>query len=84
MSAVLAIQNNQEEVVDFFNKGLSFSTGVGEEMDLVEAHKFFNLAALRGNSEAKERRREISEIMTENQISAAQRAARDWLNRAAK
>lgn len=83
MSIAVATNNNQNDIFEFFNKGLSFSTGVGAELDLVEAHKFFNLAALNGNSEAKERRRELSQVMTEIQISAAQRAARDWLNRAA-
>ena len=68
--------------IDLFAKGLSASTGVGADLDLIEAHKWFNIAALKGNSEARMRRIELAEIMTENQISAAQKAARDWLNRA--
>ena len=31
MSLALAIDKSQEEVFEFFNKGLSHSTGVGEE-----------------------------------------------------
>ncbi|KAF0113402.1 MAG: hypothetical protein FD163_737 [Hyphomonadaceae bacterium] len=82
MSVAYLAKPEAVDSFDLFNQALSFSTGNGAELDLVEAHKFFNLAALNGNQEAKLRRRELSEIMTENQISAAQRAARDWLNRA--
>ena len=69
----------KEEVQDLFAKGLSASTGVGAELDLIEAHKWFNIAALKGDAEARMRRIELAEIMTENQISAAQKAARDYL-----
>ncbi len=68
-----------EDPNSLFLNGLKYSAGVDVDVDLVEAHKFFNLAALKGILEAKDRRKEISEIMTENQISAAQKAARDWL-----
>lgn len=78
----VAVLEAKSEVSDLFVNGLKFSTGVDVEMDLIEAHKWFNLAALKGNVEARDRRRELAEIMTENQISAAQKAARDWLNRA--
>lgn len=76
------LSETKEFMGDYFQKGLSFATGVDAEVDLVEAHKWFNIAALQGNEEAKVRRRELSEIMTSGQISAAQKAARDWLNRA--
>jgi uncharacterized protein len=67
---------------DLFRLGLCFATGQGAPMDLVSAHKWFNLAALRGNDEAKQRRRELSDIMSGSEIAAAQRAAREWLGRA--
>ena len=76
---MLEVKNDETEL---FSNGLRFSTGADVEMDLVEAHKWFNLAALKGNMEARDRRRELAEVMTEMQISAAQKAARDWLNRA--
>ena len=66
-----------------FELGLSHSTGVGADIDYVEAHKWFNIAALRGDNEAKERRIELTAMMTQSQVSAAQRAAREWLARAA-
>jgi uncharacterized protein len=68
---------------NLFELGLSHATGVGAEVDYVEAHKWFNIAALRGDAEAKQRRQELTTMMTQSQVSAAQRAAREWLMRAA-
>ncbi|WP_240007065.1 sel1 repeat family protein [Pseudaquidulcibacter saccharophilus] len=82
LNSAMAIEAKEDILGDLFAKGLSASTGVGAELDLVEAHKWFNIAALKGNIEARMRRVELAEIMTENQISAAQKAARDWLSRA--
>jgi hypothetical protein len=45
----------------------------------VTAHKWFNLAAMRGNADAVRLRREVAEQMTYAEIATAQRAARDWL-----
>ena len=62
----------------FFQLGMMYSTGVQLATDYVSAHKWFNLAAMRGNADAIRLRREIATLMTENEIAAAQRAARDW------
>ncbi len=51
------------------------------DTDLVEAHKWFNLAAMRGNEDARQYRSEISREMSRIQISRAQRLAREWLAR---
>ena len=47
--------------------------------DFVTAHKWFNLAAMRGSAEAIRLRREIADQMSEAEIAQAQRAARAWL-----
>ena len=60
-------------------KGLSYCAGRGVEADLIEAHKWFNIAALRGSEEARRYRSEISEEMTKQEIAHAQRLARQWL-----
>ena len=52
------------------------ATGRAGSRDLVAAHKWFNLAALRGNAEAIRWRREIAAEMSGEEIAAAQRAAR--------
>jgi hypothetical protein len=62
-----------------FELGLAYCTGRDVEIDLVEAHKWFNLAALRGNSEAKRYRSELASEMSRAEIGLAQRRAREWL-----
>lgn len=63
-----------------FDLGVAFSTGTsGATLDLLEAHKWFNLAAIWGNEDAKAARADIAEDMTAREIAAAQRAARDLL-----
>ncbi|CAN1562089.1 Sel1-like repeat [Sphingomonadaceae bacterium] len=64
-----------------FDLGVAYSTGSGGiDVDLIEAHKWFNLAALNGNEEAVYCRAEISDEMTAREIAEAQKAARAWLN----
>jgi len=63
----------------FFELGMMYSTGRSVPADLVSAHKWFNIAAMRGNAEAIRLRREIAAEMSEDEIAAAQRAARGWL-----
>ncbi len=63
----------------FFEMGLTFSTGRDGSMNLVEAHKWFNLAAMQGHDEAARFRQEVAQDMSRAAIAEAQRAARDWL-----
>jgi TPR repeat protein len=62
-----------------FELGMMYSIGREMPVDLITAHKWFNLAAVKGNSEAIRLRREIADQMSESEIAVAQRAARDWL-----
>ena len=62
-----------------FELGMMYSVGRDVPIDLVSAHKWFNLAAAKGNAEAVRLRREIANQMSDGEIAAAQRAARDWL-----
>ena len=66
---------------EFFELGLMYATGRAVAADLVAAHKWLNLAAMRGNKAAARLRQEIAVDMSQNEIAAAQRAARDWLTR---
>jgi hypothetical protein len=63
-----------------YNLGLAYSTGQGVGVDFVAAHKWFNLAALKGSDEAKTWRAQISREMAQPQIAEAQRLAREWLS----
>jgi TPR repeat protein len=64
----------------FFELGLMYACGRSGAPDLVSAHKWFNIAAMKGHSDAARMRREIAAEMTDAEIGGAQRAARDWLN----
>ncbi|MBN8607494.1 MAG: sel1 repeat family protein [Caulobacterales bacterium] len=63
---------------NLYKLGLIYSTG--QELDLVQAHMWFNLAAVRGSEAAKECRRELSDMMSKDEIAQAQRSAREWLS----
>ncbi len=63
-----------------YDLGVTYSTGTnGVAVDLIEAHKWFNLAAVSGSSAAQDARGEIAEDMTAREIAEAQRQARAWL-----
>jgi len=62
-----------------FELGLMYCAGRDVTLDLIEAHKWFNLAALRGNAEAKRYRQELSLEMTKRDVARAQKLAREWL-----
>ncbi|MGE3303073.1 MAG: SEL1-like repeat protein [Hyphomonadaceae bacterium] len=66
---------------DLYKLGLVYSTGQGGAVDYVEAHKWFNLAAVRGSEAAKACRKELADQMTSADIAQAQKAAREWLTR---
>lgn len=76
-----ALQPAVNDPQEFFRLGMIYSTGASGSADMVSAHKWFNIAALRGNAEAARLRREIANEMSEAEIAAAQRAARDWITR---
>jgi hypothetical protein len=63
-----------------YDLGVAYSCGTaGVDVDLVAAHKWFNLAALAGSEEGQTCRAEIAEEMTAREIAEAQRQARAWL-----
>ncbi len=64
----------------FFDMGLMYAAGRECEYDLVAAHCWFNIAAARGDREAAMRRSELAQLMSMEEVSTAQRAAREWLN----
>lgn len=70
----------QGDITSYFDLGVAYSTGSqGAECDLVEAHKWFNLAASKGHEEASWCRADISDEMTAREIAEAQRRAREWM-----
>lgn len=65
---------------NFFQIAVNYACGREVATDLIEAHKWFNIAALRGDAEAARRRQEIAAELSAAEISAAQRRAREWLS----
>ena len=65
---------------DLFRLGLMYSTAIEDRgPDYVEAHKWFNLAAMMGSVAAKAYREEITFEMSTQDVTLAQRAARGWM-----
>jgi TPR repeat protein len=62
-----------------FDLGMLYSSGRSGVVDLIAAHKWFNLAALKGRVDAIALRREVAEMMSEAEIAQAQREARTWM-----
>ena len=62
-----------------FERGLYWASGRSGVVNLVAAHKWFNLAALKGRADATALRREVAEMMSEVEIAMAQREARAWI-----
>ncbi len=62
-----------------FERGLYWASGRSGVVNLVAAHKWFNLAAVKGRADAMQMRREVAELMSEVEIATAQREARAWL-----
>ena len=62
-----------------FERGLYWASGRSGVVNLVAAHKWFNLAALKGRADAIRLRREVADLMSEGEIAMAQREARAWI-----
>lgn len=62
-----------------FELGMMYCIGRDVLQDYVSAHKWFNLAALKGSEAAREYRRELATEMSVEQVAEAQRQARAWL-----
>jgi TPR repeat protein len=75
--AELAAQTGAPDAL--FELGMLYATGRDVTPDLVVAHKWFNLAAVRGNDTALTHRMELAREMSSLQIAEAQRLAREWI-----
>ena len=62
-----------------FELGMIYATGRDCETDVVAAHKWFNIAAIKGSARAAELRSELSATMSKVEIATALREAREWM-----
>jgi len=80
LEAPCAYLDSDARAEDLLQMGLIYSPGLGVAEDLVAAHKWFNLAALKGNEDAKMYRKDLSDMMSSAEIAQAQKSAREWLS----
>ena len=62
-----------------FELGMMYATGRDCDVDIIAAHKWFNIAAIKGSERAAALRIELSETMTKGEIAQALRDAREWM-----
>jgi TPR repeat protein len=62
-----------------FELGMMYATGRDCDADVVAAHKWFNIAAIKGSTRAAELRSELSGAMSKSDIAKALRDAREWM-----
>lgn len=59
--------------------GLMYATGRDCEVDIIAAHKWLNIAAIKGSLRAAQLRSELSATMSKQDIARALREAREWM-----
>ena len=69
--------NAQADIL--FELGMMYATGRDCDVDVVAAHKWFNIAAIKGSARAAELRAELSATMSKAEIAQALREAREWM-----
>ena len=69
--------NAQADIL--FELGMMYATGRDCDTDVVAAHKWFNIAAIKGSARAAELRAELSATMSKAEIAQALRQAREWM-----
>lgn len=74
--AVDAISGNAEAL---FELGMKYCLGREVAQSNIEAHKWFNIAALKGSESAKQYRCDIAREMSPAEVAEAQRQARALL-----
>ncbi len=59
--------------------GLMYAAGRGCEIDLIAAHKWLNIAAIKGSERAAAMRADLVESMSKSHLAQALREAREWM-----
>ena len=75
----MATMGGETRAETFCDMGLMYATGRGCAIDLVSAHKWLNIAAIKGSDRAAELRGDLAQTMTKMQLAEALRAAREWM-----
>jgi uncharacterized protein len=79
LEAGLGATGANAEADILFELGMMYATGRDCETDMVAAHKWFNIAAIKGSNRAAELRAELAVQMSKPDIAKALREAREWM-----
>ncbi|MEP9371052.1 sel1 repeat family protein [Mesorhizobium sp. KR1-2] len=77
--AGLGAMGNSAQADVLFELGMMYATGRDCQVDVVAAHKWLNIAAIKGSARAAELRAELSASMSKPEIAQALREAREWM-----
>ena len=64
-----------------FNLGVKYAQGDGVPKDAVHAYAWLSIAAAQGNTNAKEAKELVTKLMTQAQITEAQKRSREYWTR---
>jgi TPR repeat protein len=79
INSMEAAMGGETQADVFCEMGLMYATGRGCEMNLVAAHKWLNIAAIKGSERAALLRAELGRSMSKPELAKALRAAREWM-----
>ena len=75
----MATMGGETQADVFCDMGLMYATGRGCPVDLVSAHKWLNIAAIKGSDRAAALRGDLAQTISKAELAAALRAAREWM-----
>jgi hypothetical protein len=75
----LAAMGGRAEADIFCEMGLMYAIGRDCPMDYVAAHKWLNIAAIKGSRRAAELRSDLARSMSKTELAAALKSAREWM-----
>ena len=79
MNTMEASMGGETRADTFCTMGLMYATGRGCDVDLVSAHKWLNIAAIKGSERAASLRADLARSMSKSDLATALRAAREWM-----
>ena len=79
LEADLGAMGTMTQADILFELGMMYATGRDCDADAVSAHKWFNIAAIKGSARAAELRAELAATMSKLEIARALREAREWM-----
>ena len=74
-----AMMGGENRAEIFCDMGLMYATGRGCDVDLIAAHKWLNIAAIKGSERAAALRADLAAAMNKSDLATALRDAREWM-----